>query len=478
MVNRSFWLLVVYLCMNLTPLFTHGQTPQTLGDTLVSEIEENFSELKLKMIRRAYSFHDTRRTPYIGLRWAAKDERSLSVNVEFDTNMVSDSQKLEKRRHQEMLRYVFRAVPVPYRIIDVAGVKGILVSRNYEVEILFFKENLRVQLEYFVPRRQDIKPMSWLVRAPKEHEQKILEIAKLVANFIDAPKIYSPCYNDFQKPIVPDGDTPEEQLSAAILRAEVKNVKKILKRTVDFGSSLTASRKLMHVAAYQGCVKIAELLIKAKANVNVTNNMGETPLIIAAREGNLEMVRFLLASGADATPKARWNGYGRFASNYYYWNAAFYTVRSLHFYRNGSVSRLEMLKLLAENGLDLTTTDGPSGANLLLYVRCSQRDPCPQMINFLLERGLDINQTNVEGDSVLMRMITIALSREVWDYPDQALATIKVLINKGANINARYQNQSVLERVLKKRERIHSTNTSLLQRFDEIIKILKDAGAK
>lgn len=43
----------------------------------------------------------------------------------------------------------------------------------------------------------------------------------------------------------------------------------------------------------------ADLLISQKAQVNLGNSSGETPLIIAVQQRNAQMVRLLLANGAD-----------------------------------------------------------------------------------------------------------------------------------------------------------------------------------
>ncbi|KKC26551.1 ankyrin repeat domain-containing protein [Sphingomonas sp. SRS2] len=55
----------------------------------------------------------------------------------------------------------------------------------------------------------------------------------------------------------------------------------------------------LHVAALLGFQEGAELLVAQRAQVNLANNSGETPLIIAVQQRNTPMVRFLLTNGAD-----------------------------------------------------------------------------------------------------------------------------------------------------------------------------------
>ncbi|WP_347271744.1 ankyrin repeat domain-containing protein [Rhizorhabdus histidinilytica] len=55
----------------------------------------------------------------------------------------------------------------------------------------------------------------------------------------------------------------------------------------------------LHAAALLGFTEGAELLLARRAQVNMANNSGETPLIIAVQQRNVPMVRLLLMNGAD-----------------------------------------------------------------------------------------------------------------------------------------------------------------------------------
>jgi len=58
------------------------------------------------------------------------------------------------------------------------------------------------------------------------------------------------------------------------------------------------------LAACYGQVKAAKLLVKHRADVNLADRFGQTPLWFAAYRGEPRFVEFLLASGADAHPPA------------------------------------------------------------------------------------------------------------------------------------------------------------------------------
>lgn len=63
----------------------------------------------------------------------------------------------------------------------------------------------------------------------------------------------------------------------------------------------------MHVAAglESGDIECAQMLLKSGAQPNVKRSDGLTPLHIAARAGNSEMVRLLLNEGADVEMKSK-----------------------------------------------------------------------------------------------------------------------------------------------------------------------------
>lgn len=55
----------------------------------------------------------------------------------------------------------------------------------------------------------------------------------------------------------------------------------------------------LHVAAFNGHLRVVQDLVVHGAYINSVNKMGETPLYMAAQSGYLEVVAFLLSHGAD-----------------------------------------------------------------------------------------------------------------------------------------------------------------------------------
>ncbi len=65
--------------------------------------------------------------------------------------------------------------------------------------------------------------------------------------------------------------------------------------------------KVLHLAAFRGHTAIISYLIRQGANVNTTNERGETPLHYAARFGQVAAVKKLVKKGADCNLVAFWD---------------------------------------------------------------------------------------------------------------------------------------------------------------------------
>jgi ankyrin repeat protein len=93
----------------------------------------------------------------------------------------------------------------------------------------------------------------------------------------------------------------DRALLDAAKRGDVVAVKQALKSGADVNAAQGDGLTALHIAAQEGRLDIAKLLIGAKANVEARTKIGGyTPLHLAAASGSADLVKTLLDAGADA----------------------------------------------------------------------------------------------------------------------------------------------------------------------------------
>jgi len=94
-----------------------------------------------------------------------------------------------------------------------------------------------------------------------------------------------------------------------IARAAAENDTAKVRQLVTSGSNPNEtneeSRTGLHVAAINGNLSIAAILIKGRARLDITDKLGNTPLHYAADRNQVEMATLLLDAGAAADPTNR-----------------------------------------------------------------------------------------------------------------------------------------------------------------------------
>jgi uncharacterized protein len=192
-------------------------------------------------------------------------------------------------------------------------------------------------------------------------------------------------------------DAKAEDGTTALMLAAAANNLGLANLLVAKGAKVAAADRegvtALHVAVDRGNQGIAQLLVFKGADVNAKEKNGRTPLVIAADRGKALVVRLLLDHKAD--PNARAND-GR--------------TPLLHAMNN---ENFDVVKMLVAKGADVNAADANGHTALELGAKGCQPDP-----------------QELKGEKSLRPGHAKAC-------PKDLLATLKLLVDKGADVNAR-----------------------------------------
>lgn len=170
---------------------------------------------------------------------------------------------------------------------------------------------------------------------------------------------------------------PPTKLMEAVRKNQGDEVKTLLAQRVDVNEKGTFGWTALWVAADKGNARVAKLLIDAGANVNDTQDNGESILMRAIGYASWpsrspELVKLLLAHGADV--HARWIQGGQ---------AALHLAATLD-------QKGEVVRVLLRAGADVNASDCAGNVPIGLAVKGTEQDPprgSLDVIRQLLEAG-------------------------------------------------------------------------------------------
>lgn len=171
----------------------------------------------------------------------------------------------------------------------------------------------------------------------------------------------------------------------------------------------------------------------SKANINVRNKSGWTPLHVAIEKGFYEIAKMLIEKGADVNAI---NNRGR---------------APIHYTEN-----LKVLKMLIEKGANINEKDKESGWTPLHFAVTRQN--MEEIVEYLITNGADVNAKSFDGSTALhLRLYAkrlIAAGADVnakdnhgntplhYAYIHHIKDAAEPLINAGADVNAKNKDNS------------------------------------
>jgi ankyrin repeat protein len=208
----------------------------------------------------------------------------------------------------------------------------------------------------------------------------------------------------------------ENVLLRALASSNFEQAKELLEEHVEWDINQVKDKYLgirpLHFAAREGHITITKYWVTVKsADVNVTDNVGMTPLMYAAMFGHLMVCEFLLETNADVNQQDK---RGRTALLLAAGKGHFNVCQLLEA-KGADVNvqdnqgktalllaaekgYLAVCQLLGDRCKDLNTKDYRRETALLCAARNNRLDVC----EYLIKRGANLNEKNINGKTALV----------------------------------------------------------------------------
>ena len=220
-----------------------------------------------------------------------------------------------------------------------------------------------------------------------------------------------------------DLDWRNEYGATALLQAVHLRALHIAKLLIEHGAEVDAATigitntgiTALMISARESNLDMMKLLLDHQAEIEKADEMGMTALNRAAQAGRVDAVKLLLDRGATLKPDGQGN------------TPAMTAAKS---------GPLEMLKFLLDRDAASLTKRDDNGFTLL---HGAADHAHLEVVQFLLERGLDVNSRSADGYTPLHAAANGYFTNEVQDEV-QYVAVIQQLLAHGAKVNAPMEN--------------------------------------
>ncbi len=240
----------------------------------------------------------------------------------------------------------------------------------------------------------------------------------------------------------------DDELMFSAKRGDFAAVKALLGQGADAKAMGPYALSVLEYGVASGNKEVVRAILAAGADANselswdeydrhpaFIADEGRTALMhAAAKKGNLEIVELLLAAGAAINAKD-WRGS----------TALKYAISSSS----------EIVEALIRAKADVNAGD-EEGETVLMWMAGSRAEKKERLVEILLAAGADVNAVNKKNETALMK----------WSSQTASVPIVKALLRAGADVNARAESKAT------------ALSIAEYYRNEDIVRTLKEAGAK
>jgi len=178
-----------------------------------------------------------------------------------------------------------------------------------------------------------------------------------------------------------------DDLIGAVKMGDTATVSSLIKRGVDVDTTDPEGNTLLMMASRDGYVDLVDLLLSVRVKVNMRNSVGDSAMRLAAFKGHQKIIEKLIAAGGYVnTPD---------------WTPLIYAAFNGH---------LEVAKTLIKAGADVNAASDNGTTALMVAARGGFLD----LVKTLLAAQADANRANENGDTA----VDLALRAQNTDIAD------------------------------------------------------------